>query len=196
MTKMIGSGVSAASILLLLTCASNETAPSGGQIVPPNARETFRVSSVNFCVPTGLFCVIRKGNERAAIRFTEVRKLKEESTGYAAYESYYRADGRGEFTDADKREGTASVLGWGGFHPFSYQKGNAKVHAGPLTLEYNFPSCIWFTPYGRSAGDYGIEIAPTRWTDIRQVDANDPGLRWFRYDASGERSVELRREDL
>lgn len=183
------------SLSLFLMCASNEKAPSGGEIVPPNPRETYGVSSSNLCIPTGLVCLVRRGDQRAAIRFIEVRRLKEQGTGYATYE-YYPDDRHGNFTDAAKRIDTVSVLGWGGFHPLSYQKGDAKLHAGPITLEYNFPTCISFTPYGRSPGDYGVEIAPTRWTNIQQVNANDPTLRWFRYDAAGERHLEIRREDL
>lgn len=169
-----------AGFLLFLACASNGPAPSGGELVPPDPRATIGVTSGNICVPPGLFFIVRKGDRRAAVRFTEVRRLKAEGTGYATYESYEGAGG--------KRTGTVSVLGWGGFHPFSYQKGDAKLPAGPATLDYNFPSCVAFT--------HDVEIAPTRWTDIREVDANAPALRWFTYDAGGERHLELRREDL
>ena len=163
--------------------------------MPPNTHETYGVTSSNVCIPVGLVFLVRKGDQRAAIRFIEVRSLKEQGTGYATYE-YYPDDTGVDFTVTGKRVDTVSVLGWGGFHPFSYRKGDARLHAGSITLEYNFPSCISFTPYGRSSGDHGVEIAPTRWTRIQDVNVSDPTLRWFRYDAAGERHLEIRPEDL
>lgn len=186
----------ALSFVSVLACASDADAPGGGEVVPPDPRATVGVSSSNICVPTGLFFIVRKDGRSAAVRFTEVRKLKESATGYATYESYGREDGHGRFLDSPRGTGTLSVLGWRGFHPFVEQKGDARLPAGPVTLAYNYPSCVSFTPYRRSAGDYGVEIAPTHWTEIRDVVTSEPGLRWFRYDAAGARHLELHREEL
>jgi hypothetical protein len=174
---------------LFLTCASNGRTPAGGELVPSDPRATIGVTSSNICVPPGLFFIVRKGDRRAAVRFTEVRRLKAAGTGYATYESYERAGADGRFSDAGKQTSTVSVLGWSGFHPLSQQKGDARLHAGPVTLDYNFPSCVSFTPHD-------VEIAPTHWTDIREVNANAPALRWFTYDSGGERHLELQRDDL
>jgi hypothetical protein len=167
-----------------------------GEIVAPDVSETYGVTSTNLCIPNGLVALIRRGDQLSAIRFVEVRRLNEDGTGYATYESYYRDDGRTDLAGTVKRLDTVSVIGWGGFHPFSYRKGDAKLEAGRIALDYNFPTCVSFTLYGRSPADHGVEIAPTRWRDIREVNAADPTLRWFKYDETGGRHLEIPRGDL
>jgi hypothetical protein len=41
---------------------------------------------------------------------------------------------------------------------------------------------IYFFSLSQKDGDYGIELAPTKWTDISQVNVFDPRLKWYRYD--------------
>jgi hypothetical protein len=50
----------------------------------------------------------------------------------------------------------------------------------------------WFaTPLiplaGIKEGGYGNELAPTRWTDIREVNVFDPRVKWYKYDSLRKR---------
>jgi hypothetical protein len=35
--------------------------------------------------------------------------------------------------------------------------------------------------------DYGIELAPTPWTDIKELNIKDPRIKWYKYDEKRER---------
>jgi hypothetical protein len=45
-----------------------------------------------------------------------------------------------------------------------------------------YPTRVSFHIDGTKLGDQGIELAPTRWSAINEVNVTDAKLRWFRYD--------------
>jgi len=48
---------------------------------------------------------------------------------------------------------------------------------------------VTFIPLGKSSNirDYGFELAPTPWTDIKDVNIKDPRIKWYKYDEKRER---------
>lgn len=106
---------------------------------------------------------------------------------YATYESYYKKDGASIIADGSfrKEERTASLLPLRGpFRPFIYQPGNGCIECGPIKLLWEYKTFVSFVPLGKgsSGRDYGYELAPTPWTDIKDVNVRDHRIRWYRYD--------------
>jgi hypothetical protein len=58
-----------------------------------------------------------------------------------------------------------------------------------------YPANVSVHTEGTKLGDHGIELAPTRWSAINEVNVSDPRLRWFRYDEKRKETY-IPREDL
>jgi hypothetical protein len=111
---------------------------------------------------------------------------------YADYDSYFNRNGAPDFSNGiiQKKEGTASLLPLrGAIRPFIYQPGNGCVECGSFKLLWSYKTGVSFIPVGKSssARDYGIELAPTPWTDINEVNINDSRIKWYRYDDKRKR---------
>ncbi len=109
---------------------------------------------------------------------------------YSAYVVYYREDGSTDFSKNNvvKREHVASWLPLKGpFRPFIYQPGDAYVICGSFKLVWIYKAGVSFIPTGKGLGDYGIELAPTPWTDIKEVNVFDPRIKWYRYNENRKR---------
>lgn len=104
---------------------------------------------------------------------------------YAIYEAYYQADCTGDFANKNVKvnQGKASWLPLRGpFRPFIYQPGDSYVKCGPIKLTWEYKTLVGFMPPDKGMGDFGFELAPTPWTDIKEVNIKDPQVKWYRYD--------------
>lgn len=177
-------------VLLGARCSGNTKALTEQALKPIEVQRTFRITDVNMCSPEAFIMLVRRDRDVAAIKFYEPRRGDQENTGLARYTSYVPAAGSNDFrANVQRHDGTVSVEGWSGFHPFAFQRGEYRIKVGSFRLTYDFPTCLWFqdTPY---------EYAPTPWKDIENVDATAPHLRWFRYNATGDLSLEVAPEEL
>jgi len=137
-------------------------------------------------VPLGRMLLIRKHSEYCALKFTRCWTDKGEKEKYAAYEVYYQSDGTGDFFNKNVKffEGKAFCLPWRGpFYPLKWQPGKPEVKCGSLNLLWEYKGFVCFFERSDEPGEYGIELAPTPWTDIKEVDIKDPRIKWYRYDA-------------
>ena len=136
-------------------------------------------------VPMGRIILIRKGPEYGAVKFTHFWFGKTVHDWYGKYESYYQGDGTGDFSKKNvlSRKGEVSTfpdIGGCGLH---WSLDNPNFRYGPFKLAWSPKSTVYFFYFGQGGeGDYGIELAPTKWTDISQVNVFDPRLKWYRYD--------------
>jgi hypothetical protein len=164
--------------------------------------------------PLKRILLIRKDSNYCAVRFTsywtevdeERRKeyakhiaaggevadlFREESEKkYAIYDSFYQGDGTGDFANKNVQESQGKAY-WlppkGPFRLFIYQPGDPHVKCGPYTLEWRYKTYVSVVPHDKHPEDYGFEIAPTPWTDIKEVNVKDPRIKWYRYDEKRER---------
>lgn len=179
----------------------------------PKANE---ISIGRSCIemPMGLMLLIRKNNNYCAMKFNrnwtavdeKARKEYEPYVNrgivdaesareayekkYAAYTIYYQGDGGADFSKGNviKSEHIASWLPLQGpFRPFIYQPGDAHIKCGPFKIGWEYKNAVCFIPSGKGLGDYGIELAPTPWTDIEEVNVFDPRVKWYRYDDKRKR---------
>jgi hypothetical protein len=153
--------------------------------------------------PAGKFLLIRRDASVCAIRFIDYQRGNDakaptlfssgEESFYAKYECFCQGDGGGGFGDATIGELSKRPL-WG-IGRLAFQRGETNVRCGRFKLPWSYPTRVSFQPYGSKLGDHGIELAPTRWTDIKDVNVNDNRLQWFHYD-EGRKVTLIRSEDL
>jgi hypothetical protein len=148
-------------------------------------RETFNVRGAGMCSPEGYFILVRRHEDRTAIKFTGARVGSEKGTAAARFEAFFVPRGSSLSASAGRvhREGTVSIDGWTGFHPLSRQLGEYRVKIETIRIIYSGGSCLLFEP--------GYEYAPTPWRSIDDVD-DDAALRWYRHDGMSEMSLDLK----
>jgi hypothetical protein len=140
--------------------------------------------------PLGRFVLIRKDTHVCAVRFTEYRRGNDakpstmfnsgEESFNAKYECASQVEwgrGFGNVTTAEVSKGASWGVG-----RLAFQSGEMNVKCGPYKLPWMYPTRVSFHIFGTRLGDHGIELAPTRWSDIKEVDVSSTRLRWFRYD--------------
>jgi len=140
--------------------------------------------------PLGNFLLIRKDASVCAIRFTEYHRGHDAkaptvfSSGEESFDATYDCFCQGERGGGLGNSTTGKVTkraSWG-IGRFAFQSGETNVKCGSFKLPWMYPTRVSFHIEGTKLGDHGIELAPTRWTEIKEVNANDARLRWFRYD--------------
>jgi hypothetical protein len=163
-----------------------------GESGPPKPNEV-HIGNTIIVMPIGKIFLVRKDSEYCAVKFTKVwsENTSEISTlfvaagsdEYALYESYYQGDKSGDFSKKNVQFNKAklSYLKPRGIGRLAFTFGNQEIKCGAIKLSA-ISNSISFYGSGQEAGDYGIELAPTKWTDISQVNVFEPRLRWYRYD--------------
>jgi hypothetical protein len=174
-------------IVLFLMGESGMTAPKNGQDVgSPGPNIIIRPHAI--IMPLGKILLIRRDSDYGSIKFTKFWTGKTEDDLYATYESYYPGDKTGDFTNKNAKfskeelhspKPSFSLFG----HPFAFGA-KKEIRCGPIKLWWTGRGTVYFFERYQREGDYGIEFAPTKWTDISQVNLSDPRLKWYRYDAN------------
>lgn len=158
---------------------------------PPGTNEV-HIAPNGISVPLGRILLVRKGMEYGALIITEAWIENREEDKYARYESYYQGDKTGDFSNKNVqvRKGKLSRpkgIWVGGGHWFSFRL-RPEIRCGRIKLLWFYKTFVCFFGYGQAQGDYGIELAPTKWTDISEVNVFDPRLKWYRYDEERPRT--------
>ncbi len=158
------------------------------QIVPPGPNDVV-IGPNAVRVPLGRISLVRKNKEYCAVKFTGFWTGKTEEDWYATYESYYQGDKTGDFSNRNVqfRKEKLSSPQPRGIGRFAFSFGNRDVLCGSVKLEWTGKGWLYFYGSNQKEGDYGVELAPTKWTDISQVNIRDPRLRWYRYDQERKR---------
>jgi hypothetical protein len=70
-----------------------------------------------------------------------------------------------------------------GLGRFGFQKGRIGLHCGNAKLEWTYPNNVSLGSYTQpTAKRVLVEIAPTAWSEVSQINLNDKKLHWYRYD--------------
>ncbi|NJD69713.1 MAG: hypothetical protein C3F12_11105 [Candidatus Methylomirabilota bacterium] len=141
-------------------------------------------------MPLGTILLIRESGNYGAVKFTKCWTGKTDYDQHAEYESYYQGDKTGDFGKSNVKhrkeevyykKPSFSIFG----HPISIGD-KRDIRCGPIELWWSGLKCVttvYFNRHDQKQGDYyGIELAPTPWTDISQVNVFDPRIRWYKYD--------------
>jgi hypothetical protein len=169
---------------LVLLC---ELFPLLAQAQVPEKKGPTVVIRPNFiAVPHGTILLARKEKTYCAIRYIDYREDKKGL--YARYESFYQGDGTGDFSigNVEYLKGKVSNLGPRSLLGSHYRKGELEVKCGPLRLVFGGGpggGGVHFFGTNQPQRDYGIELAPTPWKALSEVDVSDPRIVWYRFDS-------------
>jgi hypothetical protein len=151
------------------------------------------VGRVCIGMPLNKMLLVHKEESYCAVKFIKYWTEKDGKEKYATYEVHYQQDGTGNFANknADFSMEKASFLPLRGIlYPLIWQPGYPFIKCGNFKLNWD-PWCdvchVCFFGGPGPQGDYGIELAPTPWTDIKEVNVNDPRIKWYRYDVNRKR---------
>ena len=140
-------------------------------------------------MPVGRILLIRKDNNYCAVKFTQNWTGKTDYDQHAEYESYYQGDKTGNLISKNVKyrkeevyytKPSFSIFG----HPVRIGA-KRDIRCGPVELWWSAGHHLTFVYYNRhdqNQRDYGIELAPTPWTTISEVNVFDPRIKWYRYD--------------
>jgi len=148
-------------------------------------------------VPIESILLARKNEEYCAIKFTKFWIGETQEDEYATYEAYYQCDKTGDFTSQNVKfkKGELSRPKLRGIGRLSFSLGNTDIQCGTFKLFWSGKGWVYFFNSNQNQGDYGIELALTKWTHISQVNVFDPRLKWLRYDENRKR-VNIPVDDL
>ena len=146
------------------------------------------ITPVAVKIPLGKILLVRKTSEYCAVKFTKFWTGKTEFDWYASYESYYQGDKTGDFSNKNVLfiKDELSFPKPRGIGRLAFSFGNKNVRCGPIKLFWFGQGWVCVYSSGEKQGDYGIELAPTKWADISQVNVFDQRLKWYRYDPKRE----------
>lgn len=172
-----------------------------------------RVSYTSVSASRDRFLLIRRGSEICAMRFTSfvrkpsgkylTRTPESRVSRHAEYDWYFPADGSGDFRKVNVQSGHRKVAliplnvpmalllnkDWNAVQKkLKKPTVDENIQCGPFKLFWYYPTGVQFGSSVTPA-DEGIELAPTRWRKIDEIDLNDSRLRWFRYDKEEIRPV-------
>jgi len=166
----------------VLTARSASSIPFGNEVM---------IGGNAFAMPMGRIVLVRKNSQYCAIKFKEVWEGETDHDNFTKYESYYQGDGSGDFSK-DNVQFNKALLAERRQVPlipifprlWSYPAGpeNDQIKCGPIKLAWSGWCTVYFNDRVWKSGDHGIELAPTKWTDISQVNVFDRRLKWYRYD--------------
>ena len=149
------------------------------------------VGSMFVSAPLERFLLIRKGSTVCAIRFTDYNNFSSSggdiavSKTSAEYDYFFQNDGSGDFKKSNVETGHMKISGSGVASVASTTWGGGSniplVKCGSLNLAWNGNVGIKFFQ-GTEPQDEGIKLAPTKWQDVNEIDLNDLGFTWYRYD--------------
>jgi hypothetical protein len=147
-------------------------------------------------MPLGRIILIRHGSDCCALQFTDAFTFGyglykgEPLDAYAHYVAYYQGDGTGDFSKQNVKYLDVELLEptdhgfWASL--FGPKKNNIIV-CGHSGLAWGLTSVHFFTYpeelfNPQSIIKYGVELAPTPWTRIQDVNIQDPRIKWYKYD--------------
>jgi hypothetical protein len=160
--------------------------PSVEQIVQ-YAQSHAAVTWYGVGAPLGRVVLMRRGSDLCAIRFTAFRTAHETSPGVFTLggPSYYAEYDWYELKQSARKSGHREASEKPGYgipllmdHPFS--RGDHFIKCGSIEPLWSYPISVGFLETNDASRDSGIELAPTGWRDISEIDLKHPALRWYR----------------
>ncbi|MFZ5761514.1 MAG: hypothetical protein ACOY8P_01120 [Thermodesulfobacteriota bacterium] len=176
------------SVVIICLAYEKVTAFYYGDTGTPS-NEEIHIGKTAIVVPTNSILIVRKHDNYCAIKFIKIWKENSTDNFYAEYESYHQVNKSGLFSknNALHNDGKLSFPAPRGIGRFSFSFGNKEIICGPIKLFWSGDGSVHFYGENQQQGDYGIEIAPTPWSDISQVNISDPRIKWYRYDDKRQR---------
>lgn len=142
-------------------------------------------------VPLNYIILVNREYEYGAIKFNDFWHGEDERDRYARYTSYYRNNKSGSLLGHGVQVhcGELSFPKPRGVGRLSFSFGTKDVKIGPINLLWTGRGFVHFYSEGQAQRDYGIQLAPTKWTEISEVNVFDSRLQWYKYDSTRQRKI-------
>jgi hypothetical protein len=157
------------------------------------ARDHAYVTPLSVSAPLGRLVLIRYRDTLCAIRFNDFHRGSDEKpptkfnsgeeTRFATAEQLRLVRSEATWRILDRKtvnlvSGPVVGLGRVGF-----QKGRINLHCGSAKFEWTYPNNVSLGSYTQpTTKRVLVEIAPTAWTEVSEIDLSNEKLRWYRYD--------------
>jgi len=156
----------------------------------------------------GRFLLIRRDKALCAIKITGAWRGNDvkpptmfnsgEESYRAEYDWYYTPDYPEQWNTAAVRSGHGEVRRGAlrGIGRLAFQTVNGEIECGPMPMRFSWhpPTSISFYG-GVKQGDYGYEMALTKWLTVDEIKPDASYLKWYRYDENREPKI-IQTEDL
>jgi hypothetical protein len=157
------------------------------------ARDNAYVTALSVSAPLGRLLLTRNNGSLCVIRFTEFHRDHDEkpATLLSSGEETLHATAEQVQIDsghviAPSREVKTVSLRRGpvvGLGRLGFEKGSIGLGCVHASLEWTYPTNVSLGSYTQlPAKRKTVEIAPSAWSEISQIDLNDPRLHWYSYD--------------
>jgi hypothetical protein len=129
---------------------------------------------------------MRRGSDLCAIRFTKFHRGEDVPGGFFTLggPTFYAEYDWFDLTEPAVRSGQGKLSdkpGYGIPLLFPMFTGSHWVKCRSFAPLWSYPTQVRFVERN-DARDYGIELAPTNWREISEINLADPRLQWYRYD--------------
>jgi hypothetical protein len=151
--------------------------------------------------PFKCFLLIQDGDALCAIRFTNFVRGQDarppsiwtsgDETLTSVYEWHVLARTDGKVTSKRHGQAIAQFTAPRGFGHLIVAGGYDNVQCGDKQYNWIYPDAVHF-PSGPNSP---MRMAPTKWTEVSQIQVDDPSLKWFAADKS-RADVRIPRERL
>jgi hypothetical protein len=177
-------------IILFTVCTGACGSTMGIKKLPLTEKPSVGLSSTGIVMPLGHWALVKRDNRICAVRFLEYGwdKEKPNAKGYAIYEYYYDGEGKGEFLSnkAKHDTGKATTNFFCIFGRLCFDTGNLDLACGKIHIKWHGANSLTFRDGSKEENSNetikaGVQIAPTKWTDIKEVNVNDTRLKWYKY---------------
>jgi hypothetical protein len=149
-------------------------------------------------MPLGRILLVRRGLDYCAVRFTGFGPgqldgdANAQYAAYTRYEAYYQDNYQDPFPGKGShfREGELILpTPWGFGRLVLSAGGKTNIDCGTFKILWSGDGNVYFRKSGQSTNPkdiirYGIELAPTPWTNISEVNIQDPRIVWYKHDES------------
>jgi tetratricopeptide (TPR) repeat protein len=172
-------------LLVGIMAAHGETGTTGHEDMGSCISTEIQVAPNCVKMPLGRIMLVRKGSHYCAVKFTEGWTGETIFDCFENYEAYDLGDGIGNPFDKSVlcEKGQLISRRYVGIHHLIIPAGhqNEDLKCGPIKLFWTI-GAVYFCDLRKNPKkcDYSIELAPTKWTDISQVNLFDPRLKWYK----------------
>jgi hypothetical protein len=173
-----------------LLSSGMEESVKDNRIVAPGPNDVY-IGPNSIMVPLNYILLVKRKNEFGAIKFTEFWHGKDDRDRYARYTSYYSNNESDPFSgrNVEIYSGELSFPYPKGVGRLSFSLGNKEVKVGPMKLLWTGKGYVHFYCEGQEQRDHGIQLSPTKWKGISEVNVFDSRLQWYKYDGERQRIV-------
>lgn len=157
-------------------------------------QDVAQVSWDGVAAPVGRLLLIRQeGRDVCAIRFLRVQRGDDKqpqtffSSGDENVSAEYEwwllrpSEADGNVRGAQNGKGVVSKGPLVGLGRLAFRTGQSFIQCGAFSLWWDYPARVRFHGAVRQ-GDYGVEIAPTGWKSVSEINLMEPSLKWYRYE--------------